>query len=112
MSLHSLRIFWVSFWFLFIFSVVFCKNIQAQEYKNFLNTSILEDKENDLTMKDILKEDSQKLFQKNTQQVINLGNSNASFWIKFYFVPPKESQEKYYLDISNGMLDEVQLFLF
>ena len=44
---------------------------------------ILEDKDKNLTIYDIISKNYQNRFQRNEQKVVNLGYTNSAYWIRF-----------------------------
>jgi two-component system, NtrC family, sensor kinase len=67
---------------------------------------ILEDKTNDLTLKNVMKS---TLFVLSDNEVPNLGISSSSFWIKFK-IKNVSNQENLLIEIANPLLDEIEFY--
>ncbi|TAE76262.1 MAG: hypothetical protein EAZ85_00625 [Bacteroidetes bacterium] len=78
------------------------------QYNPANNLNFLEDKTEKITFEEIKSGKYDKKFQKNTQNILNFGNSTHIYWLKFSYQNP--TNEKYYLEISNGMLDKVTFY--
>lgn len=77
------------------------KNIKLNE--TFL---VLEDTSNLLGIQEILQSEE---FQKKNTNILNLGLSNSTFWIKFY-IKNNTEEEKLLIEIGNGYIDLTELF--
>ncbi|TAH29968.1 MAG: hypothetical protein EAZ06_04920 [Cytophagales bacterium] len=83
-------------------------SLKAQ-YNPALSLIFLEDKTKKITFEEIRSGKYDKDFQKNTQNILNFGNSLHIYWLKFSYKNPTNA--KYYLEISNGMLDKVTFYV-
>jgi len=89
--------------------VVLDKNIS--EYEIGLNISILEDKNKQYSIQDIVSPDISKLFVPSDQDNLSYGFTDSAYWVKFKVVNPYNNPFEWLLEISYPMLDNIQLFV-
>jgi signal transduction histidine kinase len=86
-------------------------NNNISEYKIGLNISILEDKNKQYSIENIMSEDMAKSFIPSNQETLSYGFTDSAYWIKFIVVNPYDKSFKWFLETSYPMLDSIQLFI-
>ncbi len=76
------------------------------------NAEFLEDKGNQLSFKEIKDPKLSKRFVKNNKEILNLGFTKSTIWIRFRLSKlPSDSKEKWLLEIPYPPLDYVELYI-
>ncbi len=85
-------------------------------YNLNLNMWLLVDDSNSLTIDDITTQKYQARFKKNRQNILNLGVSDATYWmrVKLFYpsaYPNKDNDQQWLLEIANPSLDIAEMFI-
>ncbi|MCU0438296.1 MAG: ATP-binding protein [Raineya sp.] len=100
--------------FIFFFNNLYSQTIVLQENKPSQEVGIfltyLEDKSGKLTIEEIAKPESEKLFKPNLQKVFNVGVSSSTFWIKLNVQNISPQVRDWLLYSSYTFLDEITLY--
>lgn len=71
---------------------------------------ILEDKDKNLTINDIISKNYQNRFRKNEQKVVNLGYTNSAYWIRFTLKNNSGDEKILLLEVAYALLDYISFF--
>lgn len=72
--------------------------------------SIFEDRNNRLTIDDILTAENQSKFVQNNRDNLRFSISNSSYWLRFSIVNPHAKKQSLVFSISNSRLDNIDLY--
>jgi len=86
-------------------------NNNIDEYKIGLNISVLEDKNKEYSIQDVVSEDIAKLFVLSDQEILTYGFTDSAYWVKFTVANPYDKTFEWLLETSYPMLDNIQLFI-
>ena len=81
------------------------------EYKIGLNISVLEDKNKQYSIHDIVLQDMAKQFVPSNEETLSYGFTDSAYWVKFTVVNPYDKPFEWLLETSYPMLDKIQLFI-
>lgn len=71
---------------------------------------LLEDKQGNLTLQDVLTQQVAKRFKPHTRQTPNFGFTNSAYWAKVTIVSQSTQRKDWFLEIDYPLLDEVQVY--
>jgi len=72
---------------------------------------ILEDKDGRMSIDNILKDDHDSMFIKNSNDAPNYGFTHSTFWARFEINNPDDITDELYLEIAYPLLDLIELYI-
>jgi signal transduction histidine kinase/ActR/RegA family two-component response regulator len=105
----------------FVVLILFSQEISASEkivldnsideYKIGLNVSVLEDKNKQYSIQEIVSENIAKQFVPSDQEILSYGFTDSAYWVKFVVVNPYDKSVEWLLETSYPIIDSIQLFV-
>ncbi len=95
---------------LFAIEPVILKNtIGKYQLGNYLE--YLEDKEKIWTIKDVTSDKLSKQFVKSDKKILSFGFTGSAYWIRFTVKNRLDKEHKWYLEINNPHIDQIDLYI-
>lgn len=82
----------------------------SREYNASLHLSILEDKTNQLTLRDVLDDDYDRRFIQNRSKLPNRGYSPHSYWVKLPIANNNSTNVVWVLEFRSVLMDRIELY--